>query len=72
MWIFQDFFVLQILREINFGQSRNSKTVISPILRSLNFFKIAKIHKSQNSEPKCVQMVNFALQNYPKLISRKI
>ena len=28
VWKFQDFYVIQILREINFGESRSSKTVI--------------------------------------------
>ena len=32
MWKFQDFSVTQILREINFGESRNSKTAFLAFL----------------------------------------
>ena len=55
VWRFQDFSVTQIIREINFGESRNSKTAIVAILRALNLvilinFK-CKFHRNQNSEP---------------------
>ena len=32
VWKFQDFSVIQILREINFGESRSSKTAVFAIL----------------------------------------
>jgi len=59
LWKFQDFFVIQILREINFGESRHSKNANFAILWDSEFVdlgkfrpsKSAKIHKSQNSEP---------------------
>ena len=60
VWTFQDFSITNILREINFGGSRRSKTAISAILGAQNlvdFFskfqlsKSAKIPKNQNSEP---------------------
>ena len=37
MWKFQDFSVDQILREINFGESKSSKTAVFAILGALNF-----------------------------------
>ena len=59
LWKVQDFSVIQNLREINFGESRGSKTTFFAILRALNFVnlanyslhKVPKIHKNQNSEP---------------------
>ena len=35
VWKLKDFSVIQILREINFGQSRSSKTAIFAILGAL-------------------------------------
>ena len=40
VWNFLDFSVTQILREINFGKSRSSKTAIFAILRALNFVNL--------------------------------
>ena len=37
VWKFQDFSVIQILREIDFGEFRSSKTVVFTILRAVNF-----------------------------------
>ena len=51
-------FVIQILREVNFGEFRSSKNANFDILGALNFVgsfqpsKSAKIHKYQNSEPR--------------------
>ena len=42
LWKFQDFSVAQILREINFGESRSSKTAIFAILRPANFVHLVK------------------------------
>ena len=59
MWKFQDVSVIQIFREIYFGESRNSKTAVFSILEALNFMILvnfslsenAKINKNQNPEP---------------------
>ena len=44
MWKFQDFSIAQILREINFGDSRNAKSAILPHLEALNFDFYAFLH----------------------------
>ena len=46
MWKFQELFVNQILREINFGEIRSSKTAVFAILEALN----------------CVNFVCFSIQ----------
>ena len=62
VWKFHDFSVTQILREINFGESRYVdvlKMPFLPILWALHFGnlvdfslpKSAKIHENQNSKP---------------------
>ena len=56
MWIFQDFSVIQILLEINFWESRSSKTAIFAILGALNF----------------VNLVNFSIQKLQKFIKIRI
>jgi len=53
VWKFQDVSVIQILREINFRESRSSKTAIFGALRFINLVKKqnnAKIHKNPTSE----------------------
>ena len=40
VWKFQDFSVNQILREINFGESRSSKTSIFTIFCTVNFIDL--------------------------------
>ena len=60
---FEDFSVTQILREINFGDFKSSKTAIFAILGALNFvdlvnFGLQKVIKSQNIVAKCAQMAN--------------
>ena len=37
------FFVTQILREINFGESRSSETAVFAIFRALNFVNLVNI-----------------------------
>ena len=37
VWKFTDFSITQILREINFGDSRNAKSAILTHLETLNF-----------------------------------
>ena len=59
MWNFQDFSVRHILHEINFGESRRSKTAVCAVLGALKIIdlvdlypsEIAKIHKNHNLEP---------------------
>ena len=73
VWKFQDYSVVQILREINFGESRSSKTAVYAILGAMNFYDLVKICKPpapsksakiQNSEPlnvSKIQMADFTL-----------
>ena len=42
-WKFQDFSVTQILREINFGESRTSKMAVFAILGALNFVNLENL-----------------------------
>ena len=56
VWIYQDFSVIQILREIKIGESRNPKIAIFAILEALDF----------------VSLVNFSLQKVQKLVRIKI
>ena len=56
VWIFQDFSVTQILREINFGEFRSSKTAIFAIKGALNF----------------VYLVDISLQKWKQIIKCKI
>ena len=51
VWKFQDFSITQILREINLGGSRSSKTAVLAILRAL----------------KSINWVNFGLQKNAKI-----
>ena len=49
MWKYQDFSVIQILREINFGEHRRSKTGVFDIYEALIFdnsahFNLQKVH----------------------------
>ena len=43
VWKFQDFSVIQILREINFYESRSSKDVVLTIFWALNYVDLAKL-----------------------------
>ena len=82
MWKVYDFSLTQILREINFSESRSSKTAFFAILEALNLSnlcsrfqssKIAKMHRNQNSEPSNVSKRQiFHFLESLKLISRKI
>ena len=56
VWKFHDFSVIQILREINFGDSTSSKTALFAILGAQNF----------------VHLVDFSLQKIQKCIKIKI
>ena len=80
MWKFHDFSIIQILREINFGEFRSCKTATYAILGALKFVdlvnfslqKVQKFIKSIFRASKCVKIADFALIEPPKLISRKI
>ena len=56
VWRFQDFSITQILREINFGGCRSSKTAVLAILGAL----------------KMINLVNFSLQKMQEFIKIKI
>ena len=59
MWKFQDFSVIQILHETNFGEFRSSNAAIFKIFGDMNFVdlvnfrhqKVQKYMKNQNPEP---------------------
>ena len=64
MWKFQDFSVIQILREINFGESRSTKTAVFAISGSLYFDNLLNI---------CLQKVKkFTLENVKRSQKFKI
>ena len=60
MWKFHDFSITQILREINFGDSRSAKSAILTHLKALNFdfrdflnflkAEICQINKTKNGK----------------------
>ena len=56
VWKFQDFTITQILREINFGGCRSSKTAVLAILGAL----------------KMINLVNFSILKMQKFIKIKI
>ena len=69
---FQDFSVIQIVREINFRESPRYKTEFCSFVK-FNLSKSTKLHKNQNSEPlNMFKKADFALQGSSKLISLKI
>ena len=75
VWKFQDFCNTEILREINFGNSRSAKFAILIQLESLNFCTFLKLIFTYIIEfraPKIVKMAVLQLLEFPKLISRKI
>ena len=45
------FFVIQILCEINFGESRSSENVIFCVFRYFNLQKVQKFNENQKTEP---------------------
>ena len=55
MWKFQDFRITQILREINFVDSRSAKTAVFAILGAANF----------------VHLIDFCLEKLQKIIKIK-
>ena len=59
MWEFQDYCITEILREINFVDSRSAKTTVFAILGGVKFVNLGnfglqivqKFKKNENSEP---------------------
>ena len=49
VWKFQDFSVTQILREINYGESRSSKTAVFAILGVLNFVNLVNFKPTKSA-----------------------
>ena len=80
VWKFQDFPVTQILREINFWDSKNAKLAILTHLEALNFdfqeflhFLKAVIYQIDKIQsPKMAKTAVLEHLDSPKLISRKI
>ena len=80
MWKFYDFSVTQILREINFGEFRGSKSAIFAIFGALNFVywvnsSLQKVQKFIEIKIQSLSMCengNFETLDLPNLISRKI
>ena len=74
---FHDFFITQILREINFEDSKSAKSAVFAILGDVHFVHLVnvslqKVQKSIESKfkaSKCVKMSDFALHESQKLIS---
>ena len=80
VWKFHYFTITQILREINFGDSRRAKSAILTHLENLKFdfyefytFLRLKFTKNQNSEsPQLQKMAFLKHRGFQKSISRKI
>ena len=74
MWKFYDFSVTQILREINFGEFRGSKSAIFAIFGALNFVywvnsslqKVQKFIEIKIQSLSMCEIANFALLRIPK------
>ena len=62
MWKFYDFSVTQILREINFGETRSSKNAVYAILGALEFANLAILRAHIFA-----YLVNFSLQKSAKI-----
>ena len=63
VWKFQDFSLIQILRETDFGGCRSSKTAVFAIFWALNFVNLEhfSLKKSNSRVLKCVKMADLAL-----------
>ena len=77
VWKFHDFPVTQILREINFGESRSWKIAVFAISEALDFvdlanFSLQKVQNFIKIKIQNLQMADIALIESPKFISRKI
>ena len=79
MWKFYVYTITQILREINFRDSRSAKTAVFAIFGAVNFFHLGNfsLQKVQNSEKskfrasKCVKKAVFGRPKFLKMILRK-
>ena len=65
VWKFKNFFITMILREINFGDCRSSKTVFFAIIKALNFlilviFSPQEVQNSWKSKFRVSQFVEMA------------
>ena len=68
VWKFQDYSVIQILREINFGQYKSYKTEFFAIFETLNLISLVIVSlpqvqiliKSKFRASKCDKMADFA------------
>ena len=49
VWKFQDFSIIQILREINFGESGSSEAAVFAFFEGLNFVKIGSFWPSKSA-----------------------
>jgi len=75
VWKFHDFSVTQILREINFGESKSSKTIIFAIFGALRFVdlvdfsfqKMQKYIKLKIQSSKCVKNGRFCTPRFSKI-----
>ena len=76
MWKIQDFCITQILREINFVNSRSAKTAVFANLGAVNFVHLVNCqipkYVPKFRETKCVKITHFPLLESQNLISRKI
>ena len=80
MWKFHDFFITQILREINLGDSTSAKSAISTHSDSLYFafyeiMHFLRVKITKLTKFRALKKANLAvleLLDSPKLISRKI
>ena len=69
-----DFSITNILREINFGDSRSAKSTILTHLKTLefDFYELKCTKLTKFSAPKMAKTAILQLQHPPKLVSRKM
>ena len=77
MWKFQDFSVIQILREINFVDLESSKNTVLAVFGALNLANLTilsfeKVQKFLCRVSEYAKVGDFALLESQTLISRKI
>ena len=80
VWIFHDFYITQILREINFGDSTSAKSPILAHLEALklDFYEFLHFLKAEMYQlirfraSKMAKIAVLELLDSPKLISHKI
>ena len=75
VWKFHEFSINQILREINFGNSRSAKSAVFAIFEALNFVtfgefqpsKRANFHEIENLQSICVKKGRLCTSRIPKI-----